>query len=67
MSQDTDLAVVEFTFNDAEAAPYTDAARRGFERLLRSLARLPRRPAVIVVCRWACLVQPWQRRRRLWR
>ncbi|PSC75343.1 hypothetical protein C2E20_1137 [Micractinium conductrix] len=53
LPQDTDLAVVEFTFNDAEAAPYTDAARRGFERLLRSLARLPRRPAVIVLHHWA--------------
>lgn len=51
--QETDLAVVEFTFNEFPSAPYPDPTRRGFEQLLRKLLRLPSSPAVVVLHHFA--------------
>lgn len=51
--QSIDLAVVELTFNEPEDAPFTFPQRRGFERLLRKLARMPRSPAVVVLHHYA--------------
>ncbi|PSC68097.1 CRT (chloroquine-resistance transporter)-like transporter [Micractinium conductrix] len=48
----TDLAIVEFSFNEFDG-DFDTAQRRGFERLLRTLARLPRAPAVIVLHHYA--------------
>ncbi|KAI3428291.1 hypothetical protein D9Q98_006670 [Chlorella vulgaris] len=50
---ETDLAVVEFTFNEFPSAPYPDPTRRGFEQLLRKLLRLPSSPAVVVLHHFA--------------
>ncbi len=53
--------VVELTFNEPEDAPFTFPQRRGFERLLRKLARMPRSPAVVVLHHYA-----WCGRRATW-
>ncbi|KAI7839277.1 hypothetical protein COHA_006975 [Chlorella ohadii] len=50
---ETDLVVVEFTFNEPGDQPFIFPHRRGFEQLLRKLARLPRAPAVIVLHHYA--------------
>ncbi|PRW56718.1 hypothetical protein C2E21_4783 [Chlorella sorokiniana] len=50
---ETDLVVVEFTFNEPGDAPFIFPHRRGFEQLLRKVARLPRAPAVIVLHHYA--------------
>lgn len=44
---------MEFTFNEPADAPFTWPHRKGFEQLLRKLARLPRSPAVIVLHHYA--------------
>ena len=41
------------SFNEPPDAPLSDPTRRGFEQLLRKLARLPRTPAVIVLHHYA--------------
>ena len=41
------------SFNEPPEAPLTDPTRRGFEQLLRKLARLPRAPAVVVLHHYA--------------
>ena len=41
------------SFNEPPEAPLVDPTRRGFEQLLRKLARLPRAPAVIVLHHYA--------------
>ncbi|KAI7842255.1 hypothetical protein COHA_003896 [Chlorella ohadii] len=46
---ESDLVVVEFTFNEAPELPYTSPNRRSFEALLRKLLRMPRSPAVVVL------------------
>ena len=53
MAQDTDLVVVEFTFNEMGNLQYTTPQRRGFEQLLRKLASLPGAPAVLVLHHYA--------------
>ncbi|KAL4442048.1 hypothetical protein ABPG77_011309 [Micractinium sp. CCAP 211/92] len=53
LPQSVDLVVVELTFNEPEDAPFTFPQRRGFERLLRKLARMPRSPAVVVLHHYA--------------
>ncbi|KAL4423775.1 hypothetical protein ABPG75_001076 [Micractinium tetrahymenae] len=45
--RDLDLAVIDFTVNDAEEAAYDSAERRGYEQLLRKLLKLSSRPAII--------------------
>jgi hypothetical protein len=51
--QETDLVVVEFTFNEEANLPYTSPSRRGFEQLLRKLLRLPNSPAIIMLHHYA--------------
>ncbi|KAL4427831.1 hypothetical protein ABPG75_001920 [Micractinium tetrahymenae] len=53
LPEGVDLVVVELTFNEPEDAPFTFPQRRGFERLLRKLARMPRSPAVVVLHHYA--------------
>lgn len=53
LPEGVDLVVVELTFNEPEDAPFTFPQRRGFERLLRKLARMPHTPAVIVLHHYA--------------
>ncbi|PSC68096.1 hypothetical protein C2E20_8274 [Micractinium conductrix] len=50
---DSDLVVVELTYNEPADVPFTYPHRRGFEKMLRKLARLPRSPAVIVLHHYA--------------
>ncbi|KAL4440672.1 hypothetical protein ABPG77_000381 [Micractinium sp. CCAP 211/92] len=50
---DADLVVAEFTFNEPGDQPFTSPQRRGFEQLLRKLARLPGAPAVVVLHHYA--------------
>lgn len=45
--------VAEFTFNEPGDQPFTSPQRRGFEQLLRKLARLPGAPAVVVLHHYA--------------
>ena len=44
---------MEFTFNEPADAPFTWPHRRGFEQMLRKLARLRRAPAVLVLHHYA--------------
>ncbi|PRW60464.1 expressed protein isoform A [Chlorella sorokiniana] len=46
---ESDLVVVEFTFNEAPSLHYTTPNRRSVEALLRKLLRMPHSPAVIVL------------------
>lgn len=50
---DADLVVAEFTFNEPGDQPFASPQRRGFEQLLRKLARLPGAPAVVVLHHYA--------------
>ena len=52
-TQEADLVVVEFSFNEAAHEAYGGPTRRGFEQLLRKLLRLPHAPAVIVLHHYA--------------
>ncbi|CAL5221891.1 g4156 [Coccomyxa viridis] len=53
---DADFVLLEFTFNDAERASPVQAAddptRRGFERLIRKMLNLQKRPAVAYFHVW---------------
>ncbi|GAB4813470.1 hypothetical protein N2152v2_000516 [Parachlorella kessleri] len=48
-----DMVVLEFTFNEPPELPYDHPHRRGFEKLLRKVLRLPSRPLVVVLHHWA--------------
>ena len=50
--QDADIVIVEYSLNDEatfSSTPFDNAVRRPFERLLRKLLQLPKRPAVILL------------------
>ncbi|BDA43799.1 hypothetical protein COCOBI_04-8160 [Coccomyxa sp. Obi] len=53
---EADFVLLEYTFNDAERAyegqSADDPTRRGFERLVRKMLKLPKRPAVMYFHVW---------------
>lgn len=53
LPKESDIIVVELTFNEPADIPMTHPIRRGFEKMLRKLARLPHSPAVIVLHHYA--------------
>lgn len=48
-----DLAIIEFTMNEENDAPYTKPQRRGYEQLVRKLLRMPGPPAIIQMHHYA--------------
>lgn len=43
------MVVLEFTANEPSSEPVASPPRRGYERLIRKLLRLPGRPAVLLL------------------